>query len=367
MAVDAGGVLAGKTLTQIAAGGVVTCALDSAGAAYCWGDNQTGELGDGTTANGSRVPVAVDTNGVLAGKRLIEITAGYQDVCALDSTGAAYCWGDNENGELGDGGSDSQSGVPVAVDTDGVLAGKTLTQIAAMSSQTEVCALDSAGAAYCWGSGGLGDGSTTYSTVPVAVDTSGVLAGKTLTQITAGQFHGCAVDSAGAAYCWGGNQYGELGDGNGGGSGDNSAVPVAVDTSGALAGKILTQITAGDNNTCALDRDGAAYCWGFNEDGELGDGTTSYDSTVPVSRGHQRRTGRQDTHPDQRIMRAGQHARHVLLGQRRRWASSATATQRTATYRCWSGRRRPRTSWPFPATPLPRCRGHLRLASTAAR
>ena len=96
--------------------------------------------------------------------------------------------------------------------------------------------------------------------VPVAVDTSGVLAGKTLTQITAGDNHMCALDSAGAAYCWGHNSDGELGDG----STADSSVPVAVDTSGVLAGKTLTQITAGSDHTCALDSTGAAYCWGDN-------------------------------------------------------------------------------------------------------
>jgi alpha-tubulin suppressor-like RCC1 family protein len=126
--------------------------------------------------------------------------------------------------------------------------------------------------------GQLGDGSTTDSDVPVAVDASGVLAGKTLTQITAGQLHACAVDAAGAAYCWGYNDYGELGDG----SMTNSSVPVAVDSSGVLAGKILTQITAGWDHTCALDNTGVAYCWGENGPGELGDGSTT-DSDVPVA------------------------------------------------------------------------------------
>jgi alpha-tubulin suppressor-like RCC1 family protein len=282
VAVDTSGVLAGKILTEITAGYDDTCALDSTGAAYCWGYNASGELGDGTT-NNSGVPVAVDTYGVLAGKTLSQITIGYFHACALDTAGAVYCWGDNSYGELGEAifGTNASSSVPVAVNTSGVLAGKTLTQVSVGTLAFHTCALDTSGAAYCWGYnplGELGNGSTANSSLPVAVDTSGVLAGKTLTQITAGDSHTCALDTAGAAYCWGYNYYGELGDG----SSADSSVPVAVDTSGVLAGKTLTQITAGDLHTCALNRTGEAYCWGWNEFGELGDGSTT-SASVPVA------------------------------------------------------------------------------------
>ena len=282
MAVDTGGVLAGKTLTQITAGAFETCALDSAGAAYCWGGNGSGELGDGSLTDSS-VPVAVDTSGVLAGKTLTQITTDFGTTCALDSAGAAYCWGANGDGDLGDG-SLTDSSVPVAVDTSGVLAGKTLTQISVGVVST--CALDSAGAAYCWGddsNGQLGDGSAADSSVPVAVDTGGVLAGKTLTQIAAGWGFTCALDSESAAYCWGNNANGQLGDG----TVTDSSVPVAVDTSGVLADKALTQIAAGQAATCALDSGGAAYCWGWNGEGGLGDDSAAAQSTVPVLAGPQ--------------------------------------------------------------------------------
>src|ERR1035438_7848891 len=156
----------------ITAGSFHSCAIES-GKAYCWGDNGSGQLGNGSTV-GSSVPVAVDTSGVLAGQALTQITAGDASTCALDAAGAAYCWGNNGSGQLGDGGTVSNSSVPVAVDTSGVLAGKTLTQITADGYHT--CVLDAVGAAYCWGDNGtgqLGDGGTAFdSSVPVAVDAS---------------------------------------------------------------------------------------------------------------------------------------------------------------------------------------------------
>ena len=103
--------LAGQALTQVSAGLGETCALDRAGAAYCWGDNNDGELGNGSTTS-SNSPVAVDTSGVLAGQSLTQITAGAFHACAADAAAANYCWGDNNQGDLGDG-SVRPSDVPV--------------------------------------------------------------------------------------------------------------------------------------------------------------------------------------------------------------------------------------------------------------
>ncbi len=284
VAVTTSGVLSGKTITQIAAGNSHTCALDSGGAAYCWGANGNGQLGTNSTTK-STVPVAVATTGVLAGKKLSQVTAGYAHTCALDSGGAAYCWGADGNGQLGNS-STTQSLVPVAVTTSGVLAGKTLTQLAADENGMYTCALDSAGAAYCWGAasfGQLGNGGVaSLPGVPVAVVASGVLAGKALTQIATGSGSSCALSSTGAAYCWGQGVNGELGNG----STANSTVPVAVTMTGALAGKSLTQVSLGTNFACALDAAGTVYCWGLGSSGQLGTSGTA-PSTVPVLTGTQ--------------------------------------------------------------------------------
>jgi|HubBroStandDraft_3_1064219.scaffolds.fasta_scaffold00221_9 alpha-tubulin suppressor-like RCC1 family protein len=281
VAVTTSGVLSGKTLTQITAGNAHTCGLDSSGAAYCWGANGNGQLGINTTAK-SLVPVAVTTSGVLPGKTLTQITGGYAHTCALDSTGAAYCWGANGNGQLGNS-STTQSLVPVAVTTSGVLSGKTLTQISADENGMYTCALDAAGAAYCWGAasfGQLGNGGVSSTPgVPVAVVTSGVLSGKTLTQIATGSGSTCAVSSTGAAYCWGQGVNGELGNG----SAVSSNVPAAVTMSGVLAGKTLTQVSLGTNFACALDSTGAAYCWGLNTSGQVGNPATATHFLVPTA------------------------------------------------------------------------------------
>lgn len=266
------GALAGKSVTKVAGGGYISCAIAD-GAAYCWGDNSRGALGNNSLVQ-SGLPVAVDTSGVLAGKTITDISAGSRHACAI-ADGAAYCWGDNAKGELGDG-TFTNSLTPVAVKATGVLAGKTVTAIDAGDGDHSCAIAD--GAVYCWGSnavGQAGNGNTyvfQYN-VPVAVLTSGVLAGKTVTSITSGSSFNCAL-AGGAVYCWGMNNYNQLG----GTGGFDSAVPTAVSTYGALAGKTVTAIGAGGFHACAV-ADGAAYCWGYNANGELGIGYKSDMST----------------------------------------------------------------------------------------
>jgi len=313
-------------LTQLSVGESHACAIASSGRAYCWGRNISGELGNGSTTNsadpvavstsgalagrtfkqisaGSRhtcaiasddwaycwgvVPVAVSTGGALAGKTFRQLSTGTAHTCAIASDDQAYCWGSSSDGKLGNGSiSDRGSAVPVAVNTSGALAGKTIKQISAGSRHT--CAIASDDQAYCWGrngdSGTLGNNSITIhsSAVPVAVSTGGVLAGKTIKQISAGFGHTCAIASDEQAYCWGWNNGGQLGNN----STADSAVPVAVSTGGALAGKTIKQISAGSNHTCAIASDGQAYCWGWSLEGALGTGsTTSSAVPVPVSTG----------------------------------------------------------------------------------
>jgi alpha-tubulin suppressor-like RCC1 family protein len=283
VAVTATGVLSGKAVTAISAGFAHTCAIAD-GKAYCWGSGADGVLGNGGVAD-SAVPVAVA--GALAGKTVTAISAGKSNTCAV-SEGRAYCWGYNANGQLGTGAT-TDSATPVAVSTAGALAGRTVTAVSVGTvSNTAACAIADS-ALFCWGSnttGAVGDGSTTARLTPVAV--TGAIGAQAVTDVSVGGYTSCAV-AGGKAYCWGLNEFGELGDN----TVVNKTAPVAVDASGALAGKVITAISTSAQltgntlhpafgHTCAV-ASGAAVCWGANQYGQLGSTTTSYQSQTPVA------------------------------------------------------------------------------------
>jgi alpha-tubulin suppressor-like RCC1 family protein len=249
-------------VAQIGAGSAHTCALLNSGGVICWGANNDGELGNGTTTD-SLVPVAV--TGLDSG--VTSISASGDHTCALTSNGAVYCWGMNAYGQLGDGTSvDSSVPVPVAGLGEGVAS------ISAGSSYT--CAVLANGAGVCWGRNGdgqLGNGTTTDASAPVAV--SGL--GSGVASISGGVNHTCAVSTTGSASCWGYNASGALGNG----TLDSSASPVPVT---GLSSAVASISATGYQHTCAVLTSGAATCWGRNWRGQLGDGTNT-DSTTPVT------------------------------------------------------------------------------------
>ena len=278
VAVDTTGVLAGKTVTSIAAANGHSLAVTSDGQLVAWGFNSSGQLGNSGTID-SWVPVAVNTSGVLAGKIVTSIAAGANHSMALTSDGLVYTWGYNGIGMLGNNSVVDNSPVPVAVTANGVLFNKTVIAIAA--GDNHCLALTSDGFVYSWGygpNGQLGNNTANYSLIPVPVNSSGILANKTVVAIAAGGSHSLALTSDGLVYAWGSNSSGQLG--NSGTT--DSLVPVAVNTTGALAGKTVTAISAGDEHSMALTSDGQAVTWGKNNDGQLGNGLTS-SSTVPVA------------------------------------------------------------------------------------
>lgn len=150
-----------------------------------------------------------------------------------------------------------------------------------VSVKSSACGIISGVTAYCWGSNGsgqLGNNTTVASLIPTIVDTSG-LNGKTIKLINAGGGHTCAIASDDKAYCWGYNNKGQLGNN----STTNSLVPVAIDTSGTLKDKSISTIATGANSTCAitLGSSNQLHCWGYNGQGILGNDSTD-DSLVPV-------------------------------------------------------------------------------------
>lgn len=276
--VDTSGALLGKTIGSISAkSGQSVCAVASDERAYCWGRSVNGELGNGS-AVGALTPGPIYTGGTLEGKSVRSISVGASHTCAIDSSGSAYCWGQNSYGALGSGLAYTDSHVPYPVRMDGVLAGKTLKSISSGGSYT--CAIASDSKAYCWGrnsNGQLGDGSTVNSLIPIAVKNDGALEGKAVRQVSVGNQHSCVVASDGWAYCWGDNSGGQLGDG----TTTSSQVPVPIQRSGTLAGKRIRSISLGVHHTCAVASDNQIYCWGTNSHGELGNGTNT-NSLAPV-------------------------------------------------------------------------------------
>jgi alpha-tubulin suppressor-like RCC1 family protein len=291
------------TFVDVSAGAVHTCGITPEGAAYCWGDNSTGELGDGNAPTDRDTPVLVqgalvfasisagsfhtcgvttggdaycwgdnspsgaDTPVLIGGGLVFEsISAGDGHNCGVTTSGEAYCWGGNGSGQLGGGNVGTGSDTPVLV-----LGGLVFESISAGGVHT--CGLTTGGDAYCWGdnsAGELGDGNApTDRDTPVLVDGAHAFG-----SISAGRFHTCGVTTGGDALCWGTNRSGELGDGN---SPTDSDIPILVQS--AL---MFESIGAGAFHSCGVVTSGGAYCWGSNSSGELGNGNGPADSDTPV-------------------------------------------------------------------------------------
>jgi alpha-tubulin suppressor-like RCC1 family protein len=265
------------TLTSVSAGTSFVCGLDMAGRALCWGQNNNSQLGIVTrtrcigSANqycaqsDNAVPVFVS-----GGHTFSQLSSGARHACGITAAGEAYCWGSNATGQLGtsamlpycsdliNGQTSRCSALPIAVE-----GGLSFTSITAGWYHT--CGLTGSGAAHCWGSGALGNG-TVQSSVPVPVG-----GGLVFRSISAGLANTCGVTLAGAAYCWGGNGLGELGIGS---SEGNAPTPVPVS-----GGHTFSSVSVGANGACGLTTAGKAYCWG-SENG-LGSPAPSMCPVVP--------------------------------------------------------------------------------------
>jgi alpha-tubulin suppressor-like RCC1 family protein len=236
---------------QVSAGGGHSCGVTTDHRAYCWGFNFYGQLGDGTfTSAADRLrPVAV-----IGGLRFLNLSLGSEHTCGVTTDYQAYCWGHNFFGQLGDG-TNLHRAEPVAV-----AGGHQFRWVQA--GQLHTCGLSYPdNRAYCWGNndyGQLGAGPGLVRLTPVAVS-----GGRAFRLLSAGVSHTCAVTMTYQTFCWGRNQYGQLGDG----TTDARFEPRLV-----AGGHLFSQVSAGQFHTCAVTTNDRAFCWGDGRRGQIGDG-----------------------------------------------------------------------------------------------
>ena len=277
--------LKGKKIISISAGIFHTVALDEEGKVYTWGHNGNGQLGDGTTEE-SNVPICISNKeNELKGKKIISISAGGVHTVAIDEEGKVYTWGDNAVGQLGDGKANDivapihiHSAEPICLtDKENELKRMKTVKVVTEKTEviTEVISLAESGKIYIWE---VGDETAIYA-LPICIsDEDTELKGKRIVDISAGKNYIVALDEEGKVYTWGNNEVGELGDG----TTEESDVPICIsDKENELKGKKIISISAGGRYTVALDEEGKVYTWGYNYDGQLGDGTTT-NSVLPI-------------------------------------------------------------------------------------
>ena len=292
--VGVGGTGALSGVSSLTGDSVGYCALLTAGGVDCWGQGGSGQLGSGTFyITGSATPVqvvGVGGTGTLSGvSSLASDNAGY---CALLTSGGVDCWGDGENGQLGNGTfyTSGNDGSATPVQVVGVGGTGTLSGVSSLTStEYSYCALLTSGGVDRWGQGGSGqlgdgtfytsgnDGSATPVQV-VGVGGTGTLSG--VSSLTSTEYSYCALLTAGGVDCWGNGIDGQLGNGTINTSGSATPVQVVgVGGTGTLSG--ISSLTGGLDGYCALLTSGGVDCWGYNVSGELGNGTT-ISSDVPV-------------------------------------------------------------------------------------
>jgi alpha-tubulin suppressor-like RCC1 family protein len=255
----------GLRFQHVSTGNLHSCGVTLDDRVYCWGFNFLGQLGDGTgyPENIRRLTPVL----VAGGRRFRQVRAGYAFTCALTTSSAAFCWGYNVFGQLGDGTRTTRY-APVQVK-----GGQKWRQINAGTEH--ICGVTQADRAFCWGMnfwGQLGDGTQNVPGKPVPV-----AGGLRFRQVSAGGAHSCGVTTSNRAYCWGRAEDGELGNGSEYPPTLSIWSPVAVATSVRF-----DYVMAGDDHTCGVALSGRAFCWGRNSSGEVGNGTIGARQLTPA-------------------------------------------------------------------------------------
>jgi alpha-tubulin suppressor-like RCC1 family protein len=260
----------GRRFRQVSVGDHHICAVNPFDVAFCWGENTFGQLGTGGTFTTTPTRVA-------GGLRWRRVFAAASHTCGTTTDDRAYCWGSNVFGQIGDGTYSYNRSKPTAV-----AGGLRFRQVKPGSgydaglNQPELdtafsCGVTTDNRAYCWGNFALGS-NVTNSNTPVAV-----AGGVHFEFVHLALWHACALNPFNVAFCWGSNEFAQLGIGSVGGF---SMTPVRV--VGGLRFRNLTASTTGFHN-CGVTTDDRAYCWGRNSSGQLGDGTTVLNRPVPVA------------------------------------------------------------------------------------
>lgn len=260
-----------QSVTKLVVGPGHNCVLHDNRKIECWGANNKGQLGYGHTNNIGDDELMTSVGTVSFGASFIDVAVGMAHSCAVTSTGKVYCWGDNEDGQLGYGHTNNIGDDELASSDGPVSLGGDAVQVAAGQSHT--CVLLVGGLVKCWGVGaavGLGYEATigddeTPDQIP-AVEVGG-----TVVKIAAGHSHTCALLETGALRCWGSAQYGKLGYGNEFDIGDNETPDFAGDVP---VGGVVVDVSAGTYHTCARMQSGGIRCWGRGSFGALGYGST---------------------------------------------------------------------------------------------
>lgn len=261
----------GTNVVEVAAGYVHTCARKTDGTLWCWGDDLLGQVGDGTAGSPRLSPLQVTA----LGTSVAEVAAGTYNTCARKTDGTLWCWGDNQFGQIGDGTVVRPRPLPLQVMALGTNAAGVVTGESTCSRRTD-------GALWCWGDNRysqVGDGTTvTPSATPVQV----AALGPGVAEVALGQGHTCVRKTDRSVWCWGYNGYGQVtGDGTLG-DGASPDQPRRSPVQVAVLGTSVVEIALGWNHTCARKADGSVWCWGNNTKGQVGDGTTALTRRSPV-------------------------------------------------------------------------------------
>lgn len=263
------------TFTSISVGASTICGVGTNKHIYCWGDNQYGQVGNGTNTNATTPTQIVMADSNAQSETFVEVNINYYGsgaVCALASSGNIYCWGGGGNYALGNGTTaDSNKAILVKMPANG---DKFKHLVQGMGNGN--CALTTLDTAYCWGYNNSGEGGNGISYLPVQVPTAVIMpVGETFTTMSTSVNTACAITNLGNAYCWGYGYTGQRGDG----SNSNLNVPVKLQFPSQVLS--ISSSYYQSATLCALDINHKVYCWGAGNYGSVGNGE-SYSVNVPT-------------------------------------------------------------------------------------